>query len=290
MHWTIYIFGSGLAFFVAVALLLLAVIPSIAGSSRTRLRILSAIVGAIFLAVSAAPLSLFWYVATSISLLFWLATLGSRSAKWQCAHAIVATLTLIMLVAGIGKELKFRSPPRLKQASSRHVDLFGDSLAAGISDGLDSPWPELLASGHDLELVNHATPGAKLATAIAKARQTHLADGLVLVEIGGNDLLDGVSVREFERDLDELLSIVSGSGRQVVMFELPLPPLHNGFGLAQRRQAAKHGAQLIPNRVLMGVLATDGATIDSLHLTPAGHQQLADAIWKELEPAYDDQP
>lgn len=70
------------------------------------------------------------------------------------------------------------------------------------------------------------------------------------------------------------------------MVELPLPPLCNGFGLVQRRRAAEHGVALIPRRVLMGVLTGDDATTDGLHLTPAGHERMAGAVWAALRPVY----
>jgi acyl-CoA thioesterase-1 len=126
----------------------------------------------------------------------------------------------------------------------------------------------------------------------SQANQLPTADGLVLIEIGGNDLLGATSAREFERDLDALFSRVCGSAgaspsrRTVVMFELPLPPLSNEYGRIQRRLTNQYGVQLIPKRVLMAVLARGGGTLDSIHLTDEGHEQLAAAVWNVIRPAY----
>ncbi|HEX5106265.1 MAG TPA: hypothetical protein VFV87_20740, partial [Pirellulaceae bacterium] len=91
---------------------------------------------------------------------------------------------------------------------------------------------------------------------------------------------------QFERDLDRLLERVAVPGRTIVMFELPLPPLANEYGRIQRRLAAKYGVRLIPKRVFISILAADGTTLDSIHLSDAGHQRMADAVWSIIEPAY----
>ena len=54
---------------------------------------------------------------------------------------------------------------------------------------------------------------------------------MIVVEIGGNDILGGTPAKQFERDLDQLLSVLAvQENRQVLMFELPLPPFYNAYG------------------------------------------------------------
>lgn len=103
-------------------------------------------------------------------------------------------------------------------------------------------------------------------------------EGVILVEIGGNDILGETSVREFAERLDQLLARVTGPGSTVAMFELPLPPLGNRFGAVQRRLAHKHGVILIPKRVLLNVLLSPETTQDSLHLNAEGHRRLAKQV------------
>ena len=119
-----------------------------------------------------------------------------------------------------------------------------------------------------------------------QADQLPSAGGLVLLEIGGNDLLGDTPTADFERDLNLLLARIRAPGRTVLMFELPLPPLSNEYGRIQRRAAARHGVRLIPKRIFMSVLAADGATLDSIHLSDAGHERMAAEIWRIIAPAY----
>jgi acyl-CoA thioesterase-1 len=286
MHWVLFIFGSGWALFIAAALLLIAIIPSIAGSTHQRLRALLALIGGIFLLLSAAPLPLWCYAIISILLCAWLFTLSGTTRPKKQAHLTLALASFTVVVALVGNELRYQNPPPLQPVHGRRLYLFGDSIAAGIGSHNDECWPDLMCRAHRVELFNSASPGDTIEKATEKARSRPLQDGLVLLEIGGNDLLNGTDIADFERDLNDLLTEVCGTGRQVVMFELPLPPFHNGYGMAQRRVAAQHDAYLIPKRVLMRVLAAEGATIDSLHLSRTGHQQLAVAVWEQLQPAF----
>jgi len=66
------------------------------------------------------------------------------------------------------------------------------------------------------------------------------------------------------------------------MLELPLPPLFNRFGEIQRRLARRYDVLLVPKRYFAGVLIGEQATLDGLHLSPAGHQKMADMIWARL--------
>jgi acyl-CoA thioesterase I len=161
--------------------------------------------------------------------------------------------------------------------TGRPVFVIGDSLSAGINDGVDVPWPKRLDEITSPKVSNQAQAGATCRSALKQM------DGLpvqcvVIVEIGGNDLLGGRSASEFRADLNSLLSKLKTPDRDVVMFELPLPPLFNGYGYAQRELAAQYSVALIPRRLLASVLFGQNATLDSIHLSNDGHQRLAERV------------
>jgi lysophospholipase L1-like esterase len=72
----------------------------------------------------------------------------------------------------------------------------------------------------------------------------------------------------------------------VVMFELPLPPFRNEYGRVQRKLASKYGVVLIPKRVFVGVLTEEGATMDGVHLSPQGHERMAEIVWNSIRAVY----
>ncbi|NQV25703.1 MAG: hypothetical protein HQ518_15200 [Rhodopirellula sp.] len=194
-------------------------------------------------------------------------TLRFRRCPMLCTGAIAAMLFEVFVY----------HPSQIKIPEQRPVFVIGDSLSAGINDKVDIPWPEYLDKITSVGVSNHAQAGATCRSAL-KQLEGLPKQCVVLVEIGGNDLLSGRSSNEFRADLDMLLTAVQTPDRDVVMFELPLPPLFNGYGYAQRELAAKHNVALIPRRVLASVLFSENATLDSIHLSNAGHQRLAERV------------
>ena len=131
--------------------------------------------------------------------------------------------------------------------------------------------------------------GETAASALKRARTYDITASVVVVEIGGNDLLGSTPAAQFEKDLDALLEFLYAPNRQVVMLELPLPPFFHRFGRIQRAAAEKYGVLLVPKRVFLSVLAGSGATLDSVHLSQTGHQHMSDSVWSLICHAFDPQ-
>lgn len=161
------------------------------------------------------------------------------------------------------------------------IFVIGDSLSAGINDGVDIPWPKQLDEIASIKVSNNAVAGATCRSAFNQLDNLPQRC-VVIIEIGGNDLLGGRDASDFRTDLDELLAKIQSKGRELVMFELPLPPLFHGYGYAQRELADKHNVALIPKRLLASVLFSQNATLDSIHLSNAGHRHLAKRVAKFL--------
>ena len=105
---------------------------------------------------------------------------------------------------------------------------------------------------------------------------------VVLIEIGGNDYFESVPPNDFAADLERLLTALKRPDRQLVMLELPLPPFYNDYGRVQRTLAARHGIPLLSKREFARVVFTGGATLDTVHLSEAGHRLFADMIWQNI--------
>jgi acyl-CoA thioesterase-1 len=133
----------------------------------------------------------------------------------------------------------------------------------------------MLSRFHHVDVHDLSRSGADAAAAMRQAEQVSGSTAPVLVEIGGNDVLRATRPEDFERSLDVLLAKLRDDGRTVIMFELPLPPFHNRYGDAQRRLAKRHKVFLVPKRVLIGVLTSKGATLDTIHLSQRGHALMA---------------
>ncbi len=288
MSWIIYLFGSGVAFFAGASLVLAGVALAVCIQRRWSgtLATLLALLGMILVAVSGTPLPYWLYALAGVLTLIWLVAERSgreglrRSRGWSRAAA--AGVWLVMLLA----EAPYQFTPTLEVMDHPVLTIFADSVSAGTGERDISTWPGLLARTHTIAVRDYSVPGATVRNALRRAEVVPPGPGIVLLEIGGNDLLGSTPVRDFERDLDALLTRVSGPGRSVLMFELPLLPFANEFGRVQRRLAAKHAVYLVPKRIFVGVLTAEGATSDSIHLTAPGQQRMAAAVWALVRPAY----
>lgn len=235
-------------------------------------------VGALSMAMSATPIA---------ALLAWGA--AAAAGAWLLApRRALNALVALLVVAISALEAPYTLTPRLlplaatsapgasgNQAPLR-IEVIGDSLTAGIGDDVQL-WPALLAKRHPhCEITSRAQAGATCKSAARQSEQIAPDTRLVILLIGGNDIVAGASVAQFEQSLDALLSRAGRDGARLVLFELPAPPLGNGYIAAQRRLAARHHALLVPRWRLALVLAAPGATTDGLHLSQAGQAALCE--------------
>ena len=282
MNWVAFQIASGRVFFVALALLFLAAVVAPAAAPRLRRwATWFLLLGLGTVAVAATPLPI-WAAALLLVPVAvpMVAERSGRQAAWLAAAAAAG-----IVAVGL-QEARYRLVPVLSASPARRVAVIGDSLTAGNgeNDGT-TKWPAILRRRHGVDVQDFSSIGATAAAAAKRLERTPIDAPVVIVEIGGNDLLGGRSPGDFELGLDALLTRVCRPGRQVVMFELPLPPFYERFGRVQRALAARHGAHLVPKRILLSVIAAADATVDSIHLTQQGHERMADLTWAIVGPA-----
>jgi lysophospholipase L1-like esterase len=189
-------------------------------------------------------------------------------------------LFLLVLVLSL-LEFPHRAMPVITGAPSDHLVVIGDSISSGI-DSRVSSWPVVMHESTGVPVKNLARPGAQAIDGEAMASQVKPEDRVVIVEIGGNDLLLGTPSKEFAQGLEATLSRLAAPGRTVVMFELPLLPHKIAYGQIQRRLAEKYGVFLIPKRYFADVVSGADATSDGLHLSNLGTRRMAHLVAQAL--------
>lgn len=189
------------------------------------------------------------------------------------------------------------------------VAVIGDSsvTAPGVA-GPEEIWVSRvcsrLAETRHVTLQSFAVGGSKAADLIENQLDDTLAFGpdLVLVSVGANDAIRGVSLRTFESQLDELIAALADTGALVIMSgvgdlgTIPRlhPPLRNmmsrrsaRFNRVHEMVAARYGAHVIDHR-------SDNPDIwyrdrslwspDLFHVSAAGHERWANLTWRTIEP------
>ncbi|NLY02733.1 MAG: acyl-CoA thioesterase [Rhodopirellula sp.] len=283
MNWLIYHIASGQAFFGGVALIIIAAFASTYSTAiAKRVTVMGFLIGAIAVTISSTAIPYWYYGIASVITIAWLTS--GYVKKWR-RWAPFAVMGAWVIAAAI--ESPYHIMPSLAPASSRSITVIGDSVTAGMGSGDKTVrWPTLLAKQHRLEVQDISYPGETVASALSRAKSQQITSPLVILEIGGNDLLGDTTSAQFSRDLDALLTYVDAPGRQVIMFELPLPPFNHEYGRIQRSLASRHNVKLVPKRVLLSILAANESTIDTIHLSQAGHDRMAACVWELIRSVF----
>jgi len=284
MNWLVYHIVSGQAFFSGISLLVIAVLSSTASRPLfSRVSVLSFLVGVIAVVVSSTAIPYWFYAVATIVTLAWIASRYKKTWRRWAPYATVAAWLIAALI-----EIPYHITPSLNRTDNRSISIIGDSVTAGVGgDETSETWPSILAREHQLQVQDISHMGETAASALKRAKSHQITAPVVVVEIGGNDILGSTTSAQFEGNLDALLAYLAAADRQIVMFELPLPPFYHEYGRVQRTVAAKYNVTLIPKRVFLSVIAGTDSTLDTIHLSQSGHQFMADCVWRLVRSAFD---
>jgi len=270
--------ADGTTFFVGLALVLAAETILIRLGSRIARAILTllAITGIILVVISATPLPiwmyLFWTIPAIAGLIPPDGTFPARKFR-IISNSVLLFATVALCVA----EAPHRRCPGLVVPKGTIIYVLGDSISSGI--GMEQrSWPDVLEGMIPFRVVSLAQPGSTVKSAILRATDITVPRSLIIVEIGGNDLLGKTDAATFRSDLENLVSALCSDHHQVLLLELPLFPFRNAYGMAQRDIVAKYGIAMLPKRCFAQVLGTENGTLDGLHLSQAGHDEMARII------------
>jgi acyl-CoA thioesterase I len=283
MPWPAYSIAGGCTFLPGVAFIVLAGLLGLLRPRRWLGYLAAGAVGLgiVLTAISAEALPAALYSIWAMVLLAWI---FRGRLRLQRAKSIACAALLVVTVSARAVGIWYRILRSLPPGSAPRMYVIGDSISAPIGPHDVSTWSGLISAEHNVQVINLAHFGFMIADATKRLRSVRLSDGVVLIEIGGNDMIAKADTEKFADDLDKLARKLQGTGRTLVMLELPLFPLGNPYGLAQRQVAAKYHILLIPRRCFASVLAPQNATIDGIHLTPIGHRRMANLIWQVVGP------
>lgn len=186
----------------------------------------------------------------------------------------------------------------LAQAAPRTVLVLGDSLSAEYGLPRGSGWVALLEQRLareklDVRVVNASISGettfggrSRLPALLAQHRPTH-----VLIELGGNDALRGLSLEATRANLQWMAQQAKASGARVLLLGMQVPPNYGPdytrrFAALYAEVARSEKVALVPF-FLRGV-ADGGDPVrwfqsDRIHPNAEAQPRLLDNVWPELK-------
>lgn len=205
-----------------------------------------------------------------------------RMAFKQLAAAFAGML--ILVAAATGSAL----------AQGYQIVGLGDSLMAGYRLAPGESFPERLeaalkAAGHDVVIANAGVSGDTSTGGLARLDWS-VPDGtkLVLLELGANDMLRGISPEITEKNLDETITRLKARGIAVLLIGMKAAPnlgpdYEAAFNGIYERLAGKHGLPLYPF-FLDGVAATPALQLDDgMHPNAQGIDRMVQGVLPVVE-------
>jgi acyl-CoA thioesterase-1 len=189
---------------------------------------------------------------------------------------LLSVLVILLLAACRPKVPNLDSP-------GKTIVCLGDSITAGVGSGPGEAYPERLAGKLGVEVINEGVSGDTATQGLARMDQV-LADDpwMVIVELGGNDILHQVPAEQTERSLRRIVEKILAARAVPVLVEVDAP-----FGASYKAIYGRLGkAYHVPvvEDAIGRVLRDRSLKSDTVHPNAEGQKVLADAIADEIRP------
>jgi len=184
-------------------------------------------------------------------------------------------------------------------AEARIILIVGDSLSAAYGIPVEQGWVSLLQQRLDsrdypYRILNASISGDTTASARARLPQALASHepAMVLLELGGNDGLRGLSLTEMKSNLGAMISSVQETGAQLLLVGVQLPPNYGPryterFQAVYRELAAEHDLALLPSLVDGIGTEQDLMQQDGIHPNVSAQPLIRDRVWEALLPLLD---
>jgi acyl-CoA thioesterase I len=181
-------------------------------------------------------------------------------------------------------------------AANNTILVFGDSLSAGYGLARDEGWTHLLQNRLQEHAIKAQIVNASISGETTSGGLSRLADTLkqhqpklVILELGANDGLRGLPVRDMQTNLAQMISLCQQQKAVVLLLGMRIPPNYGGayskaFSASYSSLAQQFKVALVP--FFLDGVAGNPALIqdDGLHPLAIAQPKLLDNIWLELQP------
>ncbi len=171
----------------------------------------------------------------------------------------------------------------------------GDSLTEGFGVSKEEAYPylveqELIGKGYTVRIINAGISGSTSASASSRMQWfVRVKPDIVILALGGNDGLRGLSVKHMKKNLGKAIKLASSKNIVVLLagMQIPLNYGHDytkSFRNAFYELAEQYELPLIPF-LLEDVGNVSGLNLpDGIHPNPEGHVIISRTVLEHLEP------
>jgi len=189
---------------------------------------------------------------------------------------------LIAALMGCGERV-----PRVPAVAPNEVIVaFGDSLTYGTGAAESESYPAVLAQLIGRRVVRAGVPGEVTAQGLARIEQVIEAHrpALMIVCLGGNDMLRKVDEAQVKKNLGEIIRAIRSRGIAVVLVGVPKPALITSAPAFYSELAKEFGVPY-EGKVVTDVMYQLELKADPIHPNAKGYRRMAEAIAELLKKA-----
>ena len=199
----------------------------------------------------------------------------------SAARRSLAALVAVFVVVGCE-----RAPTLPKLDADDVIVAFGDSLTFGTGATRETAYPAVLATLTGRTVVNAGVPGETTRSALERlpAVLEQHRPRLVLLCLGGNDMLRKQPEADTENNLRRLVATIRASGADVMLIAVPAPTLFGGPPEFYTRVADDLKLPL-EDEVFDEVLRDNRLKADPIHANAAGYRVVAEQLADFLDDA-----
>lgn len=183
---------------------------------------------------------------------------------------------------------------KLIKPATQSIIVFGDSLSAGYGIEQNQGWAALLQARLNqqklpFQVVNASISGETTSGGLARfadALKT-LKPNIVILELGANDGLRGLPVKEMQANLSQMITQAKAAKAKVLLIGMKIPPNYGqkysrDFSASYVLLAKQHKINLVPF-LLEGVAGKPSLIQDDgLHPVAAAQPALLENVWLQL--------
>lgn len=178
-----------------------------------------------------------------------------------------------------------KNPSAPSTPAASEVVAFGDSLTFGSGTTGDNDFVAVLSQRVGEDIYNAGVPGDTTGSALVRLNGAVLArePKIVIVLLGGNDLLQNVPVPTRVSNVTTIVQRIRERGAAVLLVGIGRPPI-DPFDGALPALASGNGSTYVPD-ILEGIFGVPSLMADPIHPNNAGHAIMADRLEPPLRAA-----
>lgn len=187
----------------------------------------------------------------------------------------ICFLIFLCFICGCAPAGPYANIKNVHEAAGDSIVCLGDSITAGAGAAAGQDYPSLLKSAVKLPVVNAGVSGDTTQGALQRiAGVLSHRPKIVIVELGGNDYLRGVSVSETFNNLRQIIEKIQQEKAVVILIDLPLGPAYE----EEYKNLARDRGCLLIEGLMREVFDDRSLMADEMHPNSIGYQKMADKI------------